>query len=59
MLQVWVLMGFDELHWLKPVRPGDSILIRITMAEWNDGPFTTSSSIIIHEIRLKIPRQRL
>jgi acyl dehydratase len=51
--------GVDELRWLKPVRPGDSILIRITMAEWNDGPFTTSSSIIIHEIRLKIPRQRL
>jgi acyl dehydratase len=25
--------GFDDLRWLKPVRPGDSIRVRITCAE--------------------------
>ncbi len=27
--------GVDELHWLKPVRPGDTLSLRVTVVETN------------------------
>lgn len=44
--------GVDELHWLKPVRPGDRLSLRVTILDANRSHSKPDRGIIRHSVEV-------